>query len=36
MHVNKHKFMRGNACGVDLVRQMEPVISKIIENEYFV
>ena len=33
MPVNKRKFMMGNALVVDLVRQMEPVISKIIENE---
>ena len=33
MPVNKRKFMMGNALVVDLVRQMEPVISKIIDNE---
>ena len=33
MPVNKRKFMMGNALVVNLVRQMEPVISKIIENE---
>lgn len=33
MPVNKRKFMMGNALVVDLVKQMEPVLEMIIDNE---
>lgn len=33
MPVNKRRFMMGNALVVDLVKQMEPELSWIIENE---
>lgn len=34
MPLNKRRFMMGNALVVDLIRQMEPVLSDIFENEY--
>lgn len=33
MPTNKRKFMMGNALVVDLIKQMEPQLSEIIENE---
>ncbi len=33
MPVNKRKFMMGNALVVNLIKQMEPILSGIIENE---
>lgn len=33
MPVNKRRFMMGNALVVDLIREMEPVLSDIFDNE---
>ena len=33
MPVNKRKFMMGNALVVDLIKQMEPLLSDIVDNE---
>ena len=33
MPVNKRKFMMGNALVVNLIKQMEPVLADIVENE---
>ena len=33
MPVNKRKFMMGNALVVNLIGQMEPVLSSIVDEE---
>lgn len=33
MPINKRRFMMGNALVVDLIRQMEPELSNIFDNE---